>query len=381
LKIILSADAVKYPLTGIGRYTLELASQLAAHSEITSLRFLRGTRLSSSLSSPGQTPSAFSGIRSRLLKNPLTVKTYQWLAPRLKARALRGCEDHVFHGPNFYLPPFGGRSVVTIHDLSVYDWAHCHPPERVRYLRKEIERSLLQASLLITDSEFTRHELAARFGWPIENIRAVPLASSDDFHPRQPEALDVLRSRYGLTPGGYALFVGTVEPRKNISRLLAAYQRLPESARRRWPLILAGHEGWNSEDLHARIRQAEAGGWVRYLGFVAAQDLPLIYAGARLFVFPSLYEGFGLPVLEAMASGIPVVCSNSASLPEIAGHAAAMCDASDIDALTRWIEQGLVDEDWRARARECGLAKAGEFSWRRCATETAAAYRDARAGA
>lgn len=375
MKVILSVDPVKYPLTGIGRYTYELAKGLSESSNVEALRFLRGATLLDSVPEPSAEPDPRFSLRQRLLKSRLAVAAYRVVMPRLKARTLRGLEDHVFHGPNFYLPPFGGTSVVTMHDLSAYRWPQCHPPERVRYMRAEIELSLRRANLLITDSEFTRRELAEEFDWPSSRIHVTPLASSPEFHPRGIEDLLAPLAPFGLKPGGYTLFAGTIEPRKNVLALLEAYARLPEALRRHWPLLLVGYRGWNSEVIHARITAAEREGWARYLGYVAAEELPLLFAGARLFVFPSLYEGFGLPVLEAMASGVPVVCSNSASLPEVAGGAAAMCAAEDIDELTVLIELGLLDDDWRAQAREKGLAQAGRFSWRRCVDETLMAYR------
>ena len=128
--------------------------------------------------------------------------------------------------------------------------------------------------------------------------------------------------------------------------------------------------------MHARIEAAVAEGWARYLGFVDAGALPLIYAGARVFAFPSLYEGFGLPVLEAMASGVPVVCSNSSTLPEVAGEAAAICAPQDVDALSRLLAVALEDEGWRADARRKGLLRAAGFGWRRCAEETVAVYHE-----
>lgn len=374
MKVILSIDPIKYPLTGIGRYAFELAGQLGNLPEIESLRFLRGARFSDSIAEPAHTPGILSGIRGHLLKNRLAVELYRLVMPRLKANALRGFEDHVFHGPNFYLPPFKGRSVVTMHDLSPYTWSNCHPPERVRYMRKEIELSLKRATMLITDSEFTRQEISAYFGWPLEKITAVPLACSDDFHPRTPEELRPVLGKYDLSPERYCLFAGTIEPRKNIPALLDAYEMLPYSIRRRWPLVLVGYKGWNSDTLHARILNAERSGWARYLGFVESGDLPVIYAGARLFTYPSLYEGFGLPVLESMASGVPVVCSNVSSLPEVVGDSAAMHEALDVTRLRDLIVAGLEDENWCDSARSKGLAQAAEFSWKRCAKETATVY-------
>ncbi|MOA25446.1 D-inositol 3-phosphate glycosyltransferase [compost metagenome] len=178
-----------------------------------------------------------------------------------------------------------------------------------------------------------------------------------------------------MQPGGYSLYVGTIEPRKNIETLLDAYERLPLALRRRWPLILTGYKGWRSEEIHGRIEDAQRAGWARYLGFVPGEDLPLLFAGARLFAFPSLYEGFGLPVLEALSSGVPVVCSNSSSLPEVAGEAALMSEPLDVETLTANLQRGLEDDAWRTMAIASGLRHAATFSWERCARQTIEVYR------
>lgn len=379
MKVILSIDPVRFPLTGIGRYTFELARHLEKLSPVEQFSFFSGHRfvhgIPEAMRSNKPAPSITANFRHLFLKNRVAVEMYCSASSLIKRHALRGHSDHIFHGPNFYLPPFGGPSVCTFHDLSIFTWAHCHPPERVRFMRKEIALTLKRADMLIADSEYTRREIASYFNWPLEKIRAVPLACSEDFRPRTSGELAPLLGKYDLRPDGYCLYVGTIEPRKNLDALLDAYALLPQSVRLRWPLVLAGHPGWRSEQLHARIEAAAAEGWARYLGFVDAGELPLIYAGARIFAFPSLYEGFGLPVLEAMASGIPVVCSNSSTLPEVAGDAAAMCGPRDVDTLSRLIATGLEDEAWRTGARHKGLLRASSFSWQRCAEETVAVYR------
>ncbi len=380
MKVILSIDPIRFPLTGIGRYTFELARHLKTSPEIDNLLFLSGHSFAAELpvSSQGVIAESSNKINFRqlILKSRLAVELYRCVSGVKKKSVLRGYADHVFHGPNFYLPSFGGPSVCTIHDLSIFTWAHCHPPERVRYMRKEIELTLKRADMLIADSEYTRQEIAAYFGWPLAKIRAVPLACSADFRPRSDDELLAVLTRFGLLVNGYSLYVGTIEPRKNLEVLLDAYAMLPVAVRQRWPLVLTGFRGWRSEHLHARIEVAMAEGWARYLGFVAAEELPLIYAGARLFVFPSLYEGFGLPVLEAMASGVPVVCSNASTLPEVAGDAAAMCEAQDVNTLSQLIAAGLEDEEWRSAAKVKGQLRAADFSWQRCARETVAVYRE-----
>ncbi|AFK67938.1 MULTISPECIES: glycosyltransferase family 4 protein [Pseudomonas] len=378
MKLILSVESVRFPLTGIGRYTYELASRLQHAGEISDLRLFAGRRFLPELLKPSDQSDAVHGLKRFVQKNALAVEAYRRLMPFLRKRALRGHEDFIYHSTNFYLPPFAGPRVATFHDLSPFTWAHCHTPQIARYLQKELRQSLERADALITVSHCMRQELADYFNWPLQRIHAVPLASSPQFHPRSPDALRATLARHGLEPGGYSLFVGTIEPRKNIETLLDAYGRLPLALRQRWPLILSGYHGWRSEAIHNRIAQAQQQGWARYLGFVASEDLPLLFAGARLFTFPSHYEGFGLPVLEAMSSGVPVVCSNSSSLPEVAGPAALMCAPDDVEGLSALLRQGLEDEAWRAAAVQQGLLHAGGFSWERCAQATVEVYKSVR---
>ena len=378
MKVILSVDSIKFPLTGIGRYTYELAKQLQLQKDLDFKLFSNGT-IVLGLPKHGEAKakrSIVARLRMQLRKSNLVTRVYQTLVGIRSQIALRSHREAIFHGPGFYLPKFTGHSVATFHDLSIFTWAHCHPPERVRFMQRELKLTLQRASMLITDSEYTRHEIANYFGYPLDKIRTVPLACSPDFHPRNAIETNSILNKFGLVQDCYTLYAGTIEPRKNIESLLDAYAMLPDAIRARWPLVLAGYQGWQSEFLHQRIEAAVSAGWARYLGYVANDDLPILFAAARLFVFPSLYEGFGLPVLEAMASGVPVVCSNSSSLPEVAGGAALMCDALDVDKLTQLIAFGLEDASWRVEAVAKGLAQSLKFSWQRCAEETIAVYRE-----
>ena len=378
MKVILSVDSIKFPLTGIGRYTYELAKQLQLQRDLEFKLFSNGT-IVLGLPKHGEAKAKsniVARLRMQLRKSNLVTRVYQTLVGIRSQIALRSHREAIFHGPGFYLPKFSGHSVATFHDLSIFTWAHCHPPERVRFMQRELKLTIKRASLLITDSEYTRQEIASYFGYPLDKIRTVPLACSSDFHPRDAIETNSILNKFGLEHDGYTLFAGTIEPRKNIESLLDAYNVLPDTLRFRWPLVLAGYQGWQSEKLHERIESAVTAGWARYLDYVANDDLPILFAGARLFVFPSHYEGFGLPVLEAMASGVPVVCSNSSSLPEVAGGAALMCDALDVKKLTQLIVLGLEDESWRVEAVAKGLAQSSKFSWQRCAKETMAVYRE-----
>jgi alpha-1,3-rhamnosyl/mannosyltransferase len=302
------------------------------------------------------------------------VRAYHAVSPALFGWRLRAESDAIFHSPNYFLPPFPGRTVATIHDLSHLWFPQFHPAARIDYLKRALPDTLRRADFLITDAESVRLEMIRHFGWSADRIAAVPLGVDPVFKPRRFADLRPLLRRYGLPDTGYTLHVGTIEPRKNLERLLFAYEALPVAVRQRWPLVLAGSRGWQSGKIHDRICRGAAAGWVQYLDFVAQDDLPFLYAGARLFAYPSLYEGFGLPPLEAMASGVPVVTSNVSSLPEVVGAAAIMVEPMDVPALTVALRRGLEDEDWRRSAIDLGCARALAFSWTKCVDSTVSIY-------
>jgi len=376
MKVILSIDSVKFPLTGIGRYNFELAKQLQQQDDLELLLFANGRFVSELPAHQLVGSKKDRWLRDQLRKSNLAIKAYKLLSKIKNNYSLKDHESAVFHGPGFYLPEFQGPSVATFHDLSIFTHAQYHPPERVRYMQRELSLTLQRASMLITDSEYTRQELASYFGYPLDKIRAISLACSAEFHPRNGLDSSTVMARLGLVHGGYTLYAGTIEPRKNIETLLDAYSTLPDNIRQRWPLVLAGYHGWQSEHLHERIDAAMKAGWAHYLGYVKDEDLPFLFASAHLFFFPSHYEGFGLPVLEAMSSGVPVICSNASSLPEVAGGAALIFDPMDVDALSQLILKGLEDDTWRKTAKEKGLMQATTFNWQKCAKETMAVYRE-----
>ncbi|TCO73754.1 glycosyltransferase family 4 protein [Chromatocurvus halotolerans] len=385
MRLILAVDAIFPPLTGIGRYALELAQGLAASGEFDSLRYyLHGRWLTAA---PGASPEDNSAIadggrpgilakaRVQLAQVPLAVRVYAALAPRVASLRLRRYRDHVFHSPNFILPPFAGPSVATVHDLSTVMYPQFHPAARVALMQRAMPQTVARATRLITPSESVRREVIAHFGLAAGRVVATPLGVDPVFAPRCATDLASDLRTLGLQAGTYLLCVATLEPRKNIGRLLDAYQDLPQALRQRYPLVLAGAPGWHGEALNRRIRDLAQGGQVRQLGYVSQAQLPALYAGARLFAFPALYEGFGLPVLEAMASGVPVVTSDCSSLPEVAGDAALLVNPLDTDALRAALARGLEDEGWRGVARERGLARAAERSWPQCVARTLAVYR------
>jgi glycosyltransferase involved in cell wall biosynthesis len=287
---------------------------------------------------------------------------------------LRSYSDHLYHSANFYLPRFFGLAIATIHDFSTYRYSHFHPPERVAFMEREIPFALSRANFLITDSQFIRKEIIDLFDWPANKIRAVPLGVSKEFRPRIADEAIGLLEKIDLMFGRYTLCVATIEPRKNIETLLLAYEALPQELRNRYPLVLAGGDGWRSEKIHRCIELCQRQGWLRYLGYVSEADLPILFSGARAFVYPSLYEGFGLPVLEAKASGLPVLISNRSSLPEVASGAALIVEAEDVQTMTESIRVLLEDDKWRGEASKRSIEAASRYSWEGTALETIEVY-------
>jgi alpha-1,3-rhamnosyl/mannosyltransferase len=231
-----------------------------------------------------------------------------------------------------------------------------------------------RADHILADSEFVRQEIIEYYGVTPERVTTVLLGVSSDFYPVREDACKVVLARHELRYGDYLLAVGTLEPRKNLSTVIAAFAQLPETTRRRFPLIIVGMKGWGMEEFSAATRQMFDRGEVRMLGYVPQADLPTLYAGARLFVYPSIYEGFGLPPLEAMACGTPVIVSNRASLPEVVGNAGILVDPMDDAIIAQQMSAVLENDGLYQKLSEAGVKQAKSFTWRNCATGTMAVY-------
>jgi len=297
------------------------------------------------------------------------------VAPAWQAWVLRAEREALFHSTNFYLPAYPGRTVVTVHDLSILKFPEFHPPERVTHLKDVIPKVIRRANHLITDSEFTRKELLETFQLQESRVTAIELGVQNEFKPRTADETREALTRLGVPHGQYLLCVATMEPRKNILGLLEAYRKLDRDLQHRYPLVLAGHKGWNSKQIHGTLAMAVEEGWVQYLGYVSDSDLPHLFSGAAAFVFPSWYEGYGLPVLQAMASGVPCVVSNASSLPEVCEGSAKLFDPADQGALTQSLEVALNETSWRAHSARRGRELAAKRTWERCAEATANVYR------
>jgi alpha-1,3-rhamnosyl/mannosyltransferase len=285
----------------------------------------------------------------------------------------------VFHETNYVAPDVALPLVTTVCDLSYVRHPEFMPRHRRRWLSVYLEKRLSQSRAVISISRFTTDELLASFPG-LDHSRVFTIALGVDhyeFHPRRSADEDRrLRAKYEL-PRRFVLYLGTLEPRKNLQGLLRGYALLPERLRREFPLVLAGNDGWRQSYFRNLAQGLQRDGCLQTLGYVPQADVPGLMRAADLFCFPSLYEGFGLPALEAAACGTAVLCANGSSLPEVMGEAAHYVDPHSPVSIADGLRRMLQDESYRESLAARGASHAAGFTWRRCAQETLEAYRRA----
>ncbi len=295
---------------------------------------------------------------------------------RFTRHATPACFD-LYHEPNILPLPFDGPTVITVHDLSWIRHPEAHPLERVRAMNRYFPAGLARASRVLTDSAFVKQELADLFRFPSEKIAIVPLGVEPLFQPLSAAQTQDVLQRLKLVHGEYFLAVGTLEPRKNLGVALDAYMRLPDDIRCRFPLVLAGMKGWNGTALEQRLDALSRTGELRLPGYLPRGDLAGLIAGATTLVFPSLYEGFGLPLLEAMACGVPAISSNAASMPEVVGDTGMLLDPQDVEGMTQAMTRMTSAPEERCQLGYLALERSKRFTWAACVDGTLRAYHHA----
>jgi len=328
--------------------------------------------------------TAFLGPRGTLPGGAARVVRSRWPTDRRAARAvweqvaqpwvLRWVEADLAHGPVFVGPlaapcPF----IVTVHDLSFLRFPHLFRPANRLYLGVLTRASVRRARRVIAVSAHTAEETVRLLGVEREKVDVVYHGVGSEFRPLPPEEVRAFRVRKGL-PERYVLCVGTLEPRKNLARLVEAFARLREPGLK---LVLAGGRGWYNEEIFTRVEQLGLREGVVFPGYVPGRELPYWYNTATVFAYPSLCEGFGMPVLEAQACGVPVLTSDCSALPEAAGDGALLVDPCNVGAVAEGLQRLLTDEALRETLRQRGLAHAARFTWQQTAAETVAVYRRA----
>jgi glycosyltransferase involved in cell wall biosynthesis len=357
---------------GIGRYVRELIAALAALDDQTDYRlFVAGASARPLPPLPG---TNFRWAASRI---PPIWFARLWNRARLPIQVERWVGPvALYHATDFVLPPTrpSTRTVLTVHDLSFVRAPDAASPALRRYLDRVVPRSVRRADHVLADSQATKDDLIALCGTAPQKIDVLLSGVNPRFKPvRDPVALAAVRTRYQIGDAPFVLSVGTVQPRKNYERLMSAMARLPGDLQGTH-LVIAGGRGWLQGPIYAAVESLGLRDRVHFIGFADDADLPALYSAARALAFPSLYEGFGLPVLEAMACGTPVVTSNVSSLVEVAGDATLLVDPLSVEQIADSLVRLLTDDDERAALIERGLRRAASFTWDRAAVQLRALY-------
>ncbi len=368
MSIVLDVSAAVHRRAGLGRYAESLTRALVTMDPERYALFYNAERGINSLAGLEDLPAHTVSLGYK------PWRMLVWLGQLARVgfdQLLPGAE--LFHATEHLLLPLHSiPTVLTVHDLIFRHLPQYHKALNRWYLNLALPLYCRRATHIIAISACTRRDLMAAYGLPAEKITVVYEAADAHFRPQPPAVVEAVRTRYGL-PARYLLSVGTIEPRKNLTRLLSAFEAL-QAAGLTDALVVVGRRGWLYGDFFARLEESPARKAVLFPGYVPDEDLPAIYAGAQALVFPSLYEGFGLPVLEAMACGTPVVASDRSSIPEVGGAAALYFDPTDITHIQETIRRVLSDSSLQAEMRQQGLRQAARFSWDRAAAETESVY-------
>jgi glycosyltransferase involved in cell wall biosynthesis len=357
-------------LSGTGRYTTELARRLPGLFDDVEVAVIWPRHVPA--------PHVVSGRQESLLARDAAHALKRVYRDQIGLRIERArLQADVVHYPANIGPLARMRStVLTVHDLSFLrrpDWFRA---DRAAYYRFTVGRSARSASRIIADSQSTAADLREFLGISSDRIDVIPLGVGEEFQSAGAESQDAMRGWHRL-PERFFLYVGTLEPRKNLIRLIEAFSRVAPSCPH--DLVLAGREGWKVKPIRAAAAASPYAKRIHFPGFIAQEDLPAVLSAAQVFVWPSLYEGFGLPPLEAMACGTPVVTSNASSLPEVVGEAAIQTDPTDVDQIAGAMLDAATDETLRAALKEEGRRRAAMFTWEETARKTTAVYRAAAA--
>jgi glycosyltransferase involved in cell wall biosynthesis len=356
-----------YQMGGISQYILHLLPALANLDHDNQYTVFHSRRETRSF-----VPAGAANFHSARLWTPCHHRLERWA---VAAEILPAGLD-LFHSPDF-IPPAGGakRRVITVHDLNFLYYPQFLTAESRRYYQDQIGWAVRAADAISADSHHTRHDLIEKLAVPPEKVQTIHLAANPIYQqPTTAAAVDQILAKYAL-PAGFFLFVGTLEPRKNLPMLLELYAELARATSTDVPLVLVGGKGWLYDEIFRKIVDLGLERWVTHLAGVPDADLAHLYRAAAALLLPSHYEGFGLPPLEAMHCGCPVICSNRASLPEVVGAAGILLDPDDRDGWLAAMETVLSDSRQRETMISRGYLQAGRFSWTKTAAATLSLYR------
>ncbi len=394
MKILINISPITPPLSGVGRYGYELITRLLKHPQVDdvnaftinqildrkkTLQFCQqlnlqtsSSALSSTLSPALQKTSQLKNslkasvknhVKNHVKKIPFARNIKQAMQNQLLSKHKTHLKDYIYWEPNYTLSEFEGLAITTIYDLSHVRYPQFHPKNRLKWLDNQLGTSIEKAHKIITISEFSQQEIIDVYGVNKDKIVIVPPAVSEEFfihHP--PSDLETIKQQYRL-PQKYILSVGNIEPRKNIMGLLTAYEALPKTLKQQYPLVIIGAKSWLSDDIENKIKQLQQKYQIIRLGYINQVDLPLIYQAANVFVYISLYEGFGMPVAEAMASKLAIICSNCSSMPSVAKQSTLLVNPIDNDEVSETLLNLLEDVAMQQQLAEKAYLASLSYTW------------------
>ena len=372
MRIALDGFPLSSPKTGIGHYTLQLARALAEISPDDHFELISPFPFCDSVVQELQRAS----ITNLILDNPQAASfRRRWWALGLPL-FLRQNSFDLFHGTNYEVPLWNRRrNLVTIHDLSLLLHPEYHEPRLVRRARRRLPLMIRSAAKIIAVSESMKQEMCEHLKIRPERIAVTPEAPRENFRPQPLSDTLATRQRLGIE-ADFMLAVGTIEPRKNLLALVHALDLIVRTTVLRPQLVIAGGEGWLTDELHAFIAASACAERVRFIGYTSDDELRALYSSCRISVYPSFYEGFGLPPLEAMACGAPVIASRIPAIEETVGKAAVLFDPTNSEDLASKIVELWNNQRQRAELSQAGVRHAAEFTWQRTAKLTLNAYRE-----
>lgn len=378
MNLFINLDPLLPPLTGIGQYTHGIVSELLTSNRVEGVygqylsQWYEAEQIATLLHPPLVSEKSSLATFNKLVKTlprfvakmPGVRTTYhgvkQWrLMQKIKQKAL---SNTVYWEPNYVLREFPGISVPTVHDIAYIRRPEFHERSTIERLTAEVPRSIARAHHVFTVSDFSRREIIEHYQLAEDFVSVIYPGVSAAFRQHSPDELKHIRGRYAL-PEGFVLSLGTLEPRKNLKGLMQAYLQLPVSLRSQFPLVLVGAQGWLMHQFSQEMQQLEQMGQLIRLGYVSQHDLPALISSATVMAYVSHYEGFGMPVAEALASGTSVLTSRGTSMEEVADGAAILVDPAQTDSIAEGLLTLLEDSELRQAVIQRGLERAKAFNW------------------
>ena len=376
MKLLVNLSSLNHPLTGIGEYTLNLVKEMLDDDQVQDIKGIRSSRyldrhqisvLIAALEQGHQTDQPLTRYLKKMSRLKLiariarkAINAYREISFRFYRNMLK---HYIYWEPNYICLNHQGVCVPTVHDLSHLICPQFHPKARVKYLKAELPRTLARAKHVIVVSQYTKQSVMEHFDLDDQQITVVPPSVKSEYYPRTASECAQLKKRLGL-PENFILFVGTLEPRKNLQGLLLAYKLLSTELKSQYPLVLSGKKGWLLEEIEKTLQPMLDSGEVIWLGFVKSEDLPVLYSSANAFTYVSHFEGFGMPIAEAMACGTAVIASDNTAMKEASGGAVCIVSPHSIGSIAQGMRKVLLDSSYRIECETKGLEISKNRSWK-----------------